>query len=85
MLFDEENGYTPEYIYGNYFERVKGEVVGVEKSDEGDKNDESEKVNDEKKEEEKMGNLGLRELIGSGDSGSGRILHRNLNAGSSRV
>uniref|UniRef100_A0A803MWY9 Uncharacterized protein n=1 Tax=Chenopodium quinoa TaxID=63459 RepID=A0A803MWY9_CHEQI len=24
MLFDEENGYTPEYIYGNYFERLMG-------------------------------------------------------------
>lgn len=84
MLFDEENGYTPEYIYGNYFERVKGEVVGVEKSDEGDKNGESEKGDDEKEEEEKVGNLGLRELIGLGDSGSGRILHRNLNAGSPR-
>ncbi|CAA6654911.1 unnamed protein product [Spirodela intermedia] len=22
MLFDEENGYVPEYIYGNYFERI---------------------------------------------------------------
>ncbi|KAL4185659.1 hypothetical protein AMTRI_Chr10g231830 [Amborella trichopoda] len=22
MLFDEENGYSPEYIYGNYFERA---------------------------------------------------------------
>ncbi|KAH7567840.1 hypothetical protein JRO89_XS07G0162800 [Xanthoceras sorbifolium] len=24
MLFDEENGYTPEYIYWNYFERLEG-------------------------------------------------------------
>ena len=22
MLFDDENGYTPKYIYGNYFERL---------------------------------------------------------------
>ncbi|KAI8560446.1 hypothetical protein RHMOL_Rhmol04G0255900 [Rhododendron molle] len=81
MLFDEENGYTPEYIYGNYFERMpRGKVVvGVEKSDEREKNEESEKGDECDKE---MGNLGLRELIGSGDSGSGRILHRNLNAGS---
>ncbi|XP_058210326.1 uncharacterized protein LOC131322829 [Rhododendron vialii] len=84
MLFDEENGYTPEYIYGNYFERMpRGKVVvGVEKSDEREKNEESEKGDECEKE---MGNLGLRELIGSVDSGSGRILHRNLNAGSPRV
>ncbi|KAA8518867.1 hypothetical protein F0562_016359 [Nyssa sinensis] len=29
MLFDEENGYTPEYIYGNYFERVAAIPVAV--------------------------------------------------------
>ncbi|KAK1285442.1 hypothetical protein QJS10_CPB20g00994 [Acorus calamus] len=22
MVYDEENGYSPEYVYGNYFERV---------------------------------------------------------------
>ncbi|KAB2013682.1 hypothetical protein ES319_D09G172500v1 [Gossypium barbadense] len=27
MLFDEENGYTPEYIYGNYFERLQGKPL----------------------------------------------------------
>ncbi|XAR50955.1 hypothetical protein NMG60_11005424 [Bertholletia excelsa] len=74
MLFDEENGYTPEYIYGNYFERMQAGQVAVAKEDD--------KKEDEK--EEKTGNLGLRELIESGDTGGGRILHRNVNAGSPR-
>ncbi|KAM7531824.1 hypothetical protein LguiB_035234 [Lonicera macranthoides] len=68
MLFDEENGYTPEYIYGNYFERVIVKPVVVNKDD------------DDEKEEDKIGNLGLRELIETVESGTGRILHRNMNA-----
>ncbi|XP_057514126.1 uncharacterized protein LOC130795871 [Actinidia eriantha] len=84
MLFDEENGYSPEYIYGNYFERVKGNLGFVVK-DKSEKCDEKvEEEEEEEEEEEKMGNLGLRELIGSGDSGGGRVLHRNLNSGSTR-
>ncbi|KAK6943699.1 hypothetical protein RJ641_024801 [Dillenia turbinata] len=72
MLFDEENGYSPEYIYGNYFERIVGrKVSGV-----------GEEQKSEKEKEEKVGNLGLRELIGREDSNGGRILHRNLNSGS---
>ncbi|KAA8516468.1 hypothetical protein F0562_017026 [Nyssa sinensis] len=77
MLFDEENGYTPEYIYGNYFERVPVKSVAVPKTDD-------EKEEEEEEEEVKVGNLGLRELIESGDSGSSRILHRNMNAASPR-
>ncbi|KAL0375182.1 UNVERIFIED_CONTAM: hypothetical protein Sradi_3433900 [Sesamum radiatum] len=80
MLFDEENGYTPEYIYGNYFERVgaakrkmKKETAKKESDDDDDEKD---------REEEKVGNMGLKELIDSGESGNGRILHRNLNANS---
>ncbi|KAL6277857.1 hypothetical protein ACE6H2_021458 [Prunus campanulata] len=79
MLFDEENGYTPEYIYGNYFERLIGKArtgssgVRVE-----------EEAKEEEEDKEQVGNLGLRELIDDGDSGQGRILHRNINAGSSR-
>lgn len=69
MLFDEENGYTPEYIYGNYFERVPVKAAA--------------KVGGEEK-DEKVGNMGLRELIESGDSGSSRIIHRNMNSGSPR-
>lgn len=67
MLFDEENGYTPEYIYGNYFERVIVKPVVVNKDD-------------DEKEEDKVGNLGLRELIETVESGTSRILHRNMNA-----
>ncbi|XVE96833.1 hypothetical protein REPUB_Repub02eG0257100 [Reevesia pubescens] len=77
MLFDEENGYTPEYIYGNYFERLQGKPSMTRVKEEKE---------EEEEEEEKVGNLGLRELIdGGADSGSGRILHRNIYAGSPRV
>ncbi|XP_022745885.1 uncharacterized protein LOC111296095 [Durio zibethinus] len=80
MLFDEENGYTPEYIYGNYFERLQGKQLVArvkEEKEEGVEEDE---------EEEKVANLGLRELIdGVADSGGGRILRRNINAGSPRI
>ncbi|KAL4284427.1 hypothetical protein GQ457_16G022910 [Hibiscus cannabinus] len=77
MLFDEEDGYTPEYIYGNYFERlqVKPLVSRVEE----EKEDEVE--------EKTVVTSGLRELIdgdGDADAGRGRILHRNINAGSPR-
>ena len=74
MLFDEENGYTPEYIYGNYIEILQGKPLVA-------------RVKEEKEEEveEKVANLGLRELIdGADDSGGGRILHRNINAGCPR-
>lgn len=79
MLFDDENGYTPEYIYGNYFERVgapkrisKKTVKTESGCDDGD----------EKEKEEKVANAGLKELIEGGNSSSGRVLHRNLNANS---
>ncbi|KAG6769448.1 hypothetical protein POTOM_025084 [Populus tomentosa] len=36
MLFDEEDGYTPEYIYGNYFERLLGNLGLRELIDGGD-------------------------------------------------
>ncbi|KAK1434948.1 hypothetical protein QVD17_00703 [Tagetes erecta] len=89
MLFDDENGYNPEYIYGNYFERLrvvngmmKQETVATQSGDDGDDDDDDD---DDDKEEKNM-NSGLKELIGSSeDSGSSRILHRNMNAGSSRV
>lgn len=77
MLFDEENGYTPEYIYGNYFEKVSAKLTTKKKKEE---------VEDDVEKEEKVGNLGLKELIESGESNSeGRILRRNMNAGSPRV
>ncbi|XP_060206198.1 uncharacterized protein LOC132633712 [Lycium barbarum] len=69
MLFDEENGYTPEYIYGNYFEGVNGKLMKKKQEEES----------------EKVRNLGLRELIESGESNTeGRILRRNMNASDTR-
>ncbi|KAK4755193.1 hypothetical protein SAY87_008950 [Trapa incisa] len=80
MLFDEEDGYMPEYIYGNYFERLKGSLRRDTKVAK-DNEEEEEAL----KEEEQAGNLGLRELIdGAESAGSARILHRNVNAASSR-
>lgn len=82
MLFDEENGYTPEYIYGNYFERVNGKLM-KKKQDEKEENESEKEEKESDGKEEKIGNLGLRELISTGDSGNeGRILRRNMNAGS---
>ena len=75
MLFDEENGYTPEYIYGNYFERMVGKKPsgGVKEGKSGGEK------------EEKVVNLGgLKELIDQGDSSTSRILHRNITASSPR-
>ncbi|KAL3531847.1 hypothetical protein ACH5RR_005368 [Cinchona calisaya] len=82
MLFDEENGYTPEYIYGNYFERVNRNQMKDKKNKIEDANVDDDEKDDEK--EEKLLNLGLRELIDTADSSSSRILHRNINAGSPR-
>lgn len=75
MLFDDEDGYTTEYIYGNYFERLTAEAIAKRKQTEK-----------EEKVAEKFGNLGLRELIESGEETNkdGRILRRNLNAGTQR-
>lgn len=76
MLFDEENGYTPEYIYGNYFERMVGKKPSGGAKEGG-------KSGGEK--EEKVVNLGgLKELIDQGDSSTSRILHRNITASSPR-
>ncbi|KNA20056.1 hypothetical protein SOVF_055930 [Spinacia oleracea] len=72
MLFDEENGYTPEYIYGNYFERLMGKMKSEKKEEE---------VEDI---EQKVENLGLRELIEGGDTTGCRVLHQSRNASSPR-
>ncbi|OMO97134.1 hypothetical protein COLO4_14858 [Corchorus olitorius] len=85
MLFDEENGYTPEYIYGNYFERLQGKPRVARDEEEKEAEAAEKEEEEEEEEEEKAGNLGLRELIdGGADSAGGRILHRNINAGSPR-
>ena len=41
VFYDDENGYTQEYVYGNYFERMKmmRKVFG-DKSDEEDESHE---------------------------------------------
>ncbi|KAK7245245.1 hypothetical protein RIF29_40080 [Crotalaria pallida] len=83
MMFDEEHGYSPEYIYGNYFQRLPSKAGGGVKAEEVEE-EEKEEEEEEEEEEEKVGNLGLRELIDTKDSNEGRILHRNMNAGSSR-
>ncbi|KAK9920713.1 hypothetical protein M0R45_029259 [Rubus argutus] len=84
MLFDEENGYTPEYIYGNYFERLIGKARGDGGGGSDVRAEEAkEEEAEEEEEKEKVGNLGLRELIDGGDdSGQARIVHRNIHAGS---
>ncbi|CAM8923356.1 unnamed protein product [Rhodiola kirilowii] len=72
MMFDEEDGfgYTPEYIYGNYFERLPAKSKGKQ---------EKEVVEEGQEEEEKPVNLGLKELIDGVQSGGGRVVHRGLN------
>ncbi|KAB2619823.1 hypothetical protein D8674_041295 [Pyrus ussuriensis x Pyrus communis] len=58
MLFDEENGYTPEYIYGNYFEGLIGKARGSGGGGSGGVHvDEPKKENEEDK--EKVTTLGL--------------------------
>ncbi|KAG7964723.1 hypothetical protein I3843_09G184800 [Carya illinoinensis] len=71
MIFSDEHGYSPEYIYGNYFERLLAKPRGREKQKKEEK-------------EEKVGNLGLRELIDGGDADGARILHRSMSNGSPR-
>uniref|UniRef100_A0A2P2Q656 Uncharacterized protein n=1 Tax=Rhizophora mucronata TaxID=61149 RepID=A0A2P2Q656_RHIMU len=78
MLFDEENGYSPEYIYGNYFERLPGKVNyggGITEAEEN-----------EEEETKEVLNMGLRGLIDGGNSkGSASILHRNIDGFSPRL
>ncbi|XP_020210928.1 uncharacterized protein LOC109795799 [Cajanus cajan] len=87
MAFDDEFGYNPEYIYGNYFQWFKprpstgaaaagAAVEALQK--------ENEEEEEEEEEEEKQENQGLRELIDTKDSTEARILHRNINAASPR-
>lgn len=84
MLFDEENGYAMEYIYGNYFERVgaaKREMKNTLKKENGGGGGDEKAVV-----EEKVASVGLKELFECGETGSGRIIHRSLhsNSGSPR-
>uniref|UniRef100_A0A7N0VD85 Uncharacterized protein n=1 Tax=Kalanchoe fedtschenkoi TaxID=63787 RepID=A0A7N0VD85_KALFE len=77
MMFDEENGYTPEYIYGNYFERLPALPKGMKKKKKEE--EEEQEVEPVKEDEQKPVNLGLKELIDGGETGGGRVVHRGLN------
>lgn len=76
MSFDEEFGYNPEYIYGNYFQWFKARPSSVAAVADAV----VEKEEEEEEDEEKQENQGLRELIDNKDSADARILHRNINA-----
>ncbi|TKY45775.1 hypothetical protein E2542_SST30200 [Spatholobus suberectus] len=89
MAFDDEFGYSPEYIYGNYFQWFKprpppaaatADTAAAAAAAEPLENENS----TEEEEEEKRENQGLRELIDNKDSTEARVLHRNINAASPR-
>ncbi|MQL87304.1 hypothetical protein Taro_019840 [Colocasia esculenta] len=88
MLFDDEDGFCPEYVYGNYFERVPlsagSKEGGGERGEEKDACARLRELIGEKDEEvgkEKGAYSGLRELIaddmGTAGNGGQRVLHRN--------
>ncbi|XP_044983716.1 uncharacterized protein LOC123450623 [Hordeum vulgare subsp. vulgare] len=70
MLFDDEDGYSAEYIYGNHFEPLAAATARAKQKD--------------KEKREKDLTSGLRDLIvGDGDGGNGLSL--NGNGGGPRV
>ena len=70
MLFDDEDGYSAEYIYGNHFEPLAAAAARAKQK--------------EKEKREKDLTSGLRDLIvGDGDSANG--LNLNGNGGGPRV
>ncbi|XP_024030521.1 uncharacterized protein LOC112094268 [Morus notabilis] len=76
LRFDNENGYRPECTYGSCIERLPSNRSGTVDGEEAEEEKEGEKV---------VANLGLRHLIdgGKADRGISRVLHRNIDAGSS--
>ncbi|KAK9279329.1 hypothetical protein L1049_013008 [Liquidambar formosana] len=74
VCYNEENGYTQEYVYGNYFERMMRRLV----VDERDDDDYSEREGRER-------SLGLGELIGGLSLRNDGILGRNMNASFDRI
>ncbi|CAN6471323.1 unnamed protein product [Victoria cruziana] len=68
LFYDEVQGYSPEYIYGNYFEKL----TAPPKDDRFEEKD------------NQFSSSGLRELIDSGDALNGRIVRRNLSSGGKR-
>lgn len=77
MLFDDEDGYSAEYIYGNHFEPLAAATARAKKK--------------EKEKREKELSMGLRDLVvdtdeggncnrskQNGSSGGARVVRRNL-------
>jgi len=73
--YKDEHGFSPEYIYGNYFQRTAPLVCPYSPpvGDEDEVDDEADVVS-----------KGLKDLIADADTDAApaRILHRSLNAGS---
>ncbi|XP_019161482.1 PREDICTED: uncharacterized protein LOC109158116 isoform X2 [Ipomoea nil] len=63
MLFDDVDGYTSEHILGKYYERLTAEAMAKKKQTE-----------EEEKVAEKFGNLGVRELIESGEEETNKMV-----------
>ncbi|KAF3795601.1 hypothetical protein EJ110_NYTH00228 [Nymphaea thermarum] len=68
LLYDEVQGYSPEYIYGNYFEKMAA----------------ASKDGHFEEKDNPFASSGLRELIGSGGALNGRIVRRNMGSGGNR-
>lgn len=80
MGYSDDHGFSPEYIYGNYFQRTAPKpLVRPYPSPVGDE--------DEVDDEADVVSMGLKDLIAdvdtdADDAAPARILHRSLNAGS---
>ncbi|KAK6926932.1 hypothetical protein RJ641_008651 [Dillenia turbinata] len=70
MSYDEENGCSMEYVYGNYFERLDSRMFGFY-SDGDEIEEDYQGVG---------GNLGLRGLLSGLSLGGDRVLYRNMDA-----
>ncbi|TKY62245.1 hypothetical protein E2542_SST12101 [Spatholobus suberectus] len=82
MAFDDEFGENLKYMYGTYTQRLKTRPLPSAVADASDEPLEKE---EEDKQEEKLDNQGLKELINTKDSTKARILHRNVNTASPRT
>ena len=72
MLFDDEDGYSAEYIYGNHFEPLAAATARAKKR--------------EKEKREKDLSMGLRDLVVSNDDGgNGNRSKENGSSGGPRV
>ncbi|KAJ1297717.1 hypothetical protein BS78_01G398200 [Paspalum vaginatum] len=72
MLFDDEDGYSAEYIYGNHFEPLAAATARAKKK--------------QKEKREKDLSMGLRDLVvGTDDGGNGNRSKENRGIGAPRV